>query len=332
MSWKIALFLSAMAVHGSTAAQSAALPASVPPPIDGTTQTDDVKFKDDAYERMTVPVLLSGAGPFRFMVDTGADRTAVSSQLAARLKLSSGPSATLHSGTGASEVQTALVPELQLSRRSVRVVDAPLLDSEHMGADGILGVDSLRSQRVQFDFESNLMSIVPSASVETIRDTDAIVITATRRNGRLIFTEAKVNGRPVTVVLDTGAQISVANSALRRLLMGRGVNKTTEKVELHSVTGTSLTGDYAFVRELDMGGVTLKQLAVVFADAHTFRQLKLQDKPALLLGMNAIRAFKRVSIDFASRKFRVVVPESSSLDTRVASMTPVSTPFPGTGL
>ena len=331
MSWKVAFFLSAMAVHGTAAAQSVAPPASLLHPVDGTTQTEEVPFKDDRYERMTVPVHLSGAGPFRFMVDTGADRTAVSSQLATRLKLTSGASATLHSVTGVSTVQTALLPDLQLSRRSVRVVDAPLLDSLHMGADGILGVDSLRKQRVEFDFENNLMSIVPSASVEAIKVPDAIVITATRRSGRLIFTEAKVNGRPVTVVLDTGAQVSVANSALRRMLAGRRVESTTEKVELHSVTGASLTGDYAFVRELDIGGVSLRNLAVVFADAHTFRKLKLHDKPALLLGMNAIRAFKRVSIDFASRKFRVVVPESSALSSRVAAMMPISVRFPNEG-
>ena len=42
-------------------------------------------------------------------------------------------------------------------------------------------------------------------------------------------------------------------------------------------------------------------------------KLKLDRKPALLLGMNAIRAFKKVSIDFANRKFRVVLPEESSL-------------------
>ena len=35
--------------------------------------------------------------------------------------------------------------------------------------------------------------------------------------------------------------------------------------------------------------------------------------------MNAIRAFKKVSIDFANRKFRVVLPEHSELDTQVAS-------------
>ncbi len=90
-------------------------------------------------------------------------------------------------------------------------------------------------------------------------------------------------------------------------------------MELESVTGQKISGDYMFVRELSIGGVSLSNLAVVFADAHTFKQLKLDGKPALLLGMNAIRAFKRVSIDFANRKFRVVLPEHSELDTQVAS-------------
>ena len=59
------------------------------------------------------------------------------------------------------------------------------------------------------------------------------------------------------------------------------------------------------MRELSLGGVTLTNLAIVFADAHTFKQLGLNQRPALLLGMNAMRAFKKVSIDFANRKFRV---------------------------
>ena len=74
-----------------------------------------------------------------------------------------------------------------------------------------------------------------------------------------------------------------------------------------------------FIRKLTIGGVGLANLAIVFTDAHTFKQLGLDKKPALLLGMNAIRAFKKVSIDFANRKFRVVVPEHSELDTQVAS-------------
>jgi len=79
-----------------------------------------------------------------------------------------------------------------------------------------------------------------------------------------------------------------------------------------------------FVREVDIGGIGLKNLAVVFANAHTFHQLALDKKPALLLGMNAMRAFKKVSIDFANSKFRVVLPERSELDTQLASVQPSS--------
>jgi hypothetical protein len=105
---------------------------------------------------------------------------------------------------------------------------------------------------------------------------------------------------------------------LRKKLLDRDLVNVAQKVEIESVTGEKIMGDYMFVRELDIGGMTLKNLAIVFADAHTFKQLGLDRKPALLLGMNAIRAFKKVSIDFANRKFRVVLPEQSSLTYELA--------------
>lgn len=287
--------------------------------IDQTTQTEDVRFRNEYYDRMTVPVSVQGTGPYRFMVDTGADRTAVSSDLVNRLGLRPGNNAALHSIAGVSTISTATVPDLQLTRRPMKVVDAPVLERANMGADGILGVDSLRSQRIVFDFEGQTMSIVPSAAPDIHYDPDAIVIEASRRNGRLVVTEAHINGRKVVVVLDTGAQVSVGNEALRRQLMGRKAPRDAQTVELQSVTGDKLSGQYTFVRELSMGGITLSDLAVVFADAHTFKQLKLDGQPALLLGMNAMRAFKKVSIDFANRKFRVILPEHSGLDTELAS-------------
>jgi hypothetical protein len=97
--------------------------------------------------------------------------------------------------------------------------------------------------------------------------------------------------------------------------MGGDLVDPSQKIQLQSVTGALLTGDYMFVRELEIGGLTLKNLAIVFADAHTFGELKLDHRPALLLGMNAIRAFKKVSIDFANQKFRVVLPETSQAET-----------------
>jgi predicted aspartyl protease len=290
------------------------------PKVDETTQTEDVRFKTERDDRMTVPVTLSGLGPFRFLVDTGADHTAISREIAGRLGLVDRQSASLHTISGASVVSTTDVPNLQLTRNPVNVKDSPVLNRADMGADGILGVDSLRSQRVEFDFGTQTLSIVPSAVRQSgSNEPGTIVVQAARKHGRLVVTDAAANGHRLTVVIDTGAELSIGNEALRRDLVGRGLLDPSKKVELMSVTGGKISGDYMFVRELSIGGVTIQNLAIVFADAHTFRKLGLDRRPALLLGMNAIRAFKKVSIDFASRKFRVVLPESSKAEVRFAS-------------
>jgi predicted aspartyl protease len=281
--------------------------------VDDTTQADHIRFRKDDNDRMTVPVHLSGIGPFRFLVDTGASRTAISSELAARLGLRTGEAARLHSVTGISIVQTATLHNLQLSQGAHRIVDAPVLDARHMGADGILGTDSLRSKRVVFDFDKRLMTIVP-ADQKVPREEGTIVVTGRLRDGRLIVTDATADDNKITVVLDTGSEVSVGNEALRRRLSTSGLIKSSGAVELESVTGEILNGEYVFVKELRMGEVELRNLAVVFADAHTFKQLGLEKRPALLLGMNALRAFKKVSIDFASKKLRVILPAKGSLE------------------
>jgi predicted aspartyl protease len=281
--------------------------------VDHKTQSEDVRMKKDVNDRMTVPVTLSGSGPFRFLVDTGADRTAVSSAVVARLGLKAGQNAALHTVTGMSSVQTATVPNLQLSSQDLRIVDAPVLEAEHMGADGILGTDSLRSQRVVLDFEKGLMTIVPSVQ-RVPREEGTIIVTGRLRNGRLIVTDAMADNNFITVVLDTGSEVSVGNEALRLRLANHGLLKSTGAVELESVTGELLQGEYTFVKRLEVGDVALGNLAVVFANAHTFKQLGLENRPALLLGMNALRAFKKVSIDFANKKLRVILPESGALD------------------
>ena len=292
---------------------------SGPTQIDKVTQTEDVQFKNDGAKRMTVPVLLSGQGPYRFLVDTGANRTAISREVASRLKFVAGEAASLHDAAGVSNVSTATVPTLQLTKKEIRNVEAALLESANMGADGILGTDSLRAQRVLFDFEAQTLSIVPSAAPDFRVEPGTIVVQGARKNGRLIVTDASANGRSLTVVVDTGAQYSIGNAALRKSLLGAKLLGPSQPIQLETVTGEKIAGEFMFVRQLEIGGVTLRNLLIVFADAHTFKLLGFDKKPALLLGMNAMRAFKKVSIDFSTRKLRVVVPEHSSLDLRLAA-------------
>jgi len=287
--------------------------------VDKASQAEDIRFRNEMYNRMTVPVRLSGAGPFRFIVDTGANRTAISTELASRLNLIAGEGGEMHSTTGVSTVATAKLPELQLTRKAVKQIDAPLLQGENIGADGILGTDSLALQRVEFDFQAQTMAVVPASTPDFREEPGTIVVEARRKNGRLIVTEATANGRNIVVVVDTGSQVTIANEALRKALSRSDLLPQTYPVDLISVTGDKLNGDYMFLRDLEIGGVVLKNLAVVFAPAHTFQQLNLENKPAILLGMNAMRAFKKVSIDFAHRRLRVILPQTSEVQTELAS-------------
>ena len=283
------------------------------PLIDRSTQREDVRLRTEANQRMTVPVKLSGKGPWQFIVDTGANRTSISSSLAASLGLAPGGATQIHTVTGVKTVQTATVPDLQLSDNNIRNLRAPLLDATNIGADGMLGVDSLQSQQVVFDFTKNTMSIVPAVRKEVTENNGAIVIYGRLLNGRLIVTHADADGNDITVILDTGSEVCVGNDAMRQRMQKHGQLTDAGYVELQSVTGEKLPGQYTFVKKLAFGGVDLNGVAVVFANAHTFHDLGLDDRPALLLGMNAMRAFKKVSIDFAHQKFRVILPQDGSL-------------------
>ena len=270
--------------------------------------------------RLTVNVAVGGEGPFRFLVDTGADRSAVSHQMASRLKLAPGRDALLHSISGISRVSTASVRGLQIASRALPDVYAPLLDETHVGADGILGTDVLRSAMVHFDFRQRELSILPSNSVRRLpSDPDAIVVEARRRAGRLIVTEAELDGQRLTVVLDTGSEISVGNAALRRALERRGHLGVETPAMLGSVTGKQIPASVMTSRQLDIGGVTLLGLGIAFADVHTFRAIGIDKRPALLLGMNALHAFDSLTIDMRARKLRFVRTAPAGQPSRFAA-------------
>lgn len=304
----------ALIVSGTTAvAEPNRLDVEVVPgePIDNTTITDEVAIGRDAGDRMTVAVSVGGRGPYRFLVDTGSERTVISRQLAHRLQLDSGKDAILHSVVGVNDVNTVFIPHLQVSNNTISVVDAPSLEAANIGADGMLGIDSLRSQRVMFDFKAQTMSITPSNKPLERLDGQTIVVRARSRHGRLIFSEASIDGQKVTVIVDTGSQVTIGNMALQRSLMKRRLWNLPSSVTIESVTGDKLQAQVAMLKALEIGNVHVEDLAVAFADAHIFKQLDLRNKPALLLGMNAMRAFDRISIDFQSKKVRFVLPGTS---------------------
>jgi predicted aspartyl protease len=276
-----------------------------PAPPAPTNLTETLDYEDDDSERMTVPVSLGGHGQYRFIVDTGAERTIVSEELARRLGLQRSGSATLHSTTDVRSVSTVMLPELGIGRRSVTGVHAPTLGQRNLGAEGLIGVDSLQRAQVRFDFVNQQLTIAPAS--ERRRQPwprDTIVVTAQSRLGRLIVTNASVDGQRVRVIIDTGAQVSIGNQALRRRLAARGLLRDSRRVRVLSVTGGELDADYVETGRIQVGEIKIDKMRIAFAPSPVFERLDLNDRPALLLGMDALQLFEEISIDFARRQVR----------------------------
>src|SRR3954451_5540729 len=177
------LLLSAVSLIGAappasaptTPAPTAAVPDTAAP--DGTA----FDFGKDEYQRMTVPVSIDGAGPYKFVVDTGAERTVIARELAENLRLDASGIARLHSMSEVSNIATVLIPTLEVGGKSYRDIKAPALERRNLGAEGMLGADALQSQRVSFDFARQQMTVVASRRQEESWGADAIVVTARSR-------------------------------------------------------------------------------------------------------------------------------------------------------
>lgn len=298
-------------------AAALAVPCSASEPV----PTEVIELATDKSDRMTVSVGIAGTGPYPFVVDTGAERTVISRELAARLGLAKGRTAVMHSMTEVSSVETVIIPSLQLSSRSVTGIHAPALARVHLGAAGMLGVDSLKSQRVVLDFKAETMTVSPATRREPKWEGDVIVVTARRRFGQLILADASIDGEKVYVIVDTGAEISVGNKALWRKLSRRQLTAKPQPIEMRSVTGGTVIADYTQIDRVQIGGIEMRNLPVAFAEVQPFRKFGLTRRPALLLGMDALRLFDRVSIDFANKKVRFLLPDGAAIEaeTRLAS-------------
>ncbi|RVU03441.1 peptidase A2A [Novosphingobium umbonatum] len=268
--------------------------------------SETISAQQDGTSRMTVAVAIGQQGPFRFLIDTGAQRSVLSHNVANRLSLRAINQATVMSVAGSRDVDLVDVDAIQLGRRAWKGKGLPVLEESHLGADGIIGLDGLQGQKVQLDFRRNQITL--AASREEVRDTNGyeIVVSARQRHGELILTDADIDGVKVQVVIDTGADISVGNRALQRALGHMTPANTTH---LQGVTGQIVPADIGYGKQLSVDRITIRNVELAYTDSKTFSTLGLEKKPAVLLGMPALRLFDRVAIDFATRRVMFDMPD-----------------------
>ncbi|WP_336981807.1 aspartyl protease family protein [Altererythrobacter fulvus] len=262
------------------------------------------KTSAEANNRLTVPVTVEGQGPYRFMIDTGAQATILSRELADRLGVADRKSATLVGISSRAPIEVAPVMELGLGKRLFYIETVPLVAQDNIGsADGILGLDSLQEQRVMLDFRANTFSVADAATLGGDKGYD-IIVRARRVLGQLVITDAELDGVKVAVIVGTGAQGSVGNLALQEKLRGRELGEA----HMTDINGAMETSNVRLAKSVTIGRVKVSNLPVAFVDSPTFEALGLDDRPAMVLGMSELKLFKRVAIDFKQRKVLFDLP------------------------
>lgn len=281
--------------------------------------------------RMTVAVKVNGTGPYRFVVDSGADTSVVGERIANRLNLPAGSRTILNSITDTQLVDRVKVDELEVGPTQVYNLQIPVLRERDLGAHGMLGLDALVEQRLMMDFENRVIS-VDEGRTPPPKYSDEIVVTARLRKGQLILTQVRANRERIDAVVDTGSEISIGNSLLRDRLLSRNRSQFTE-VEVTGVTGTTSKMQIAIVRELKLGSVVLQNVPIAFADIPPFEVFGIEKQPSLLLGTDVMENFRKVSLDFHNRKVRfqlkrceasTIIMKTNARATRIKSESPAA--------
>jgi predicted aspartyl protease len=318
----LALVLPAAAAHAGVAANADAaaappqisrprpapdVPANVlplPPAVIDNTLTiggNDVKARE-IDTRLSVDVHVNGRGPYHFVVDSGADTSAVGLRMAHDLELPLGTPAVVNGMTSRDLVDRVKIAQLTVGATTVHNLEVPALRESDLGGDGLIGIDSLVEQRLMMDFAKHLIK-VEDARTPVKYVPGEIVITGRRRRGQLILTAVRAANVKLDAVIDTGSEVTIGNTALRDKLLRKGRAKFWE-VEAIGVTGVHTKMQMARIDELQLGPITLQDVPIAFADVPPFQLFGLADEPALLLGTDILENFRRVSLDFRSRKVR----------------------------
>ena len=278
------------------------------PDIDMPVIEDEPRLLANLLTRMATRVVLNGRGRYRFVIDTGAGRTAIAEDVAAALNLPAGPPVLVHGVTSAEVVRTVRIARLNFGGRRFHDIFAPVFPRFLLGSDGLLGLDVLSRFELVFNLSRRTVRLVPSGSdVVTISQTFVVPSRLTREAGRarrgrfgqLILINTLAEGIPVEAFVDSGAQYSIGNMALLRALRPapeRGVRRTL--VQVFGVTGQTLLAEPGSVRQLEINRQRMGPTPLLFADLHAFGALDLIERPSLLIGADILYRFRHVSLDF----------------------------------
>lgn len=249
-------------------------------------------------------LLFSGnpeADPVPFIVDTGANRTAVprliASQLIADEQISFDQIG--HAVTGQFTTGLFFINQLDFGM-GPREVEVAIFEENYgsvMSAAGILGSNAFANEVIVLDYPAEELRLEPEAPA-------AATMTLRIENG-IIIGEGRVRGlpSPVRVFVDTGANASIVNTALagRRGTAGAG-----QSTQIEGVSGGNVAtgGTRRIVSDFQVSDLCLGSFTVSVSDLYFFDGMGWTNEPSIILGMDFLQ-HARIIVDYGNGTARI---------------------------
>jgi hypothetical protein len=312
---------------GSTGALGTAptgTPSSMPPTpaVDAADQLADIMVeaqeprfvaptRRDQIGRIWAPVMINGHGPFRLVLDTGASHSAVTSMVALALGIPTdkAPQVLMRGVTGAATVPTIQVNSLSVGDVAVDSPLLPIVPDAMGGAEGVLGSEGLVNKRIFIDFHHDKITITYSRDEKPGRDFVRIPFRMIR--GQLIVVQAIVGGISTKAIIDTGGQTTIANLALRDALERSRQGHRVRPDEIMGATLAVEKGEIFDTPAIELGAIKMVDPGVTFANLYIFKQWKLLNEPAILIGMDALGVLDTLVIDYHQHDLEVRTQRSA---------------------
>ncbi len=259
----------------------------------------------DQIGRIWAPVMINGHGPFRLVLDTGASHSAVTELVALALGIPTDRSAPviLRGVTGFATVPTIRVDTLTVGDLAVDSPILPIVPDALGGAQGILGSEGLAGKRIFIDFRHDKIAITYSRNEKSSRDFVDIPFHAV--HDTLVVVSARIGDVSTQAIIDTGGQTTIANLALRNALARRSQQGRGKPDQIIGATKDVQEGEVLPMPAIEFGTIQIRDGGVTFADMYIFKQWKLLNQPAILIGMDALGLLDTLVIDYRRHELQM---------------------------
>jgi predicted aspartyl protease len=251
----------------------------------------------DRIGRIWAPVLINGRGPYRLVLDTGATHSAIVAQVANNLgiPISDFSSVRVTGVTGSTIVPTISVNRMDVGELSMTSSVLPIVADVFGGAEGVLGTEGLSDKRIVIDFGHDRVVIIRSRG--DLNKAGFATLPLLRLRDQLLALDVVVGNIRAKAIIDTGAQVSIGNNALRTALM-RYNGKDAKKSEIEGVTLDVASGDTMRAPTIYVGPLQFSGVNITYGDLYIFDRWKLNQQPTLVLGMDVLGTVDMLVIDY----------------------------------